>query len=99
MDNEPTLPTKFLLSQNFPNPFNPNTTIRYQIPVRSIVTLKLYDILGREIITLVNEGEAAGNYNIDFNASSAAGGLASGVYFYQLKAGDYTSVKKMILLK
>ena len=95
VENEFEIPKSYSLNQNFPNPFNPNTTIRYQIPVRSLVTLKLYDILGREIITLVNEEEAAGNYDIDFNAST----LASGVYFYKLQAGDYTSVKKMILLK
>jgi hypothetical protein len=89
------VPGIYTLSQNYPNPFNPNTTIRYQIPVRNLVTLKLYDILGREIITLVNEEKAAGSYEINWNAST----LSSGVYFYQLKAGEFVSTKKMILIK
>lgn len=89
------LPSHFLLSQNYPNPFNPTTTIIYSIPKQSLVTLKIYDILGREITTLVNEEKIAGTYKIDFNALS----LASGVYFYRLEAGIYISTKKLILLK
>ena len=88
-------PTKFALQQNYPNPFNPSTKISWQSPVGSWQTLKIYDILGKEIATLVNEEKPAGNYEVDFNASQ----LASGIYYYQLRAGDYVETKKMILLK
>jgi ligand-binding sensor domain-containing protein len=88
-------PDKFILSQNYPNPFNPSTTIKYSLPKQSYVTLKVYDILGREIEILVTEEKPAGVYEINWNASK----LSSGVYFYQLKAGDYVSTKKMILLR
>jgi 5-hydroxyisourate hydrolase-like protein (transthyretin family) len=80
---------------NFPNPFNPSTTIRYQIPQDGIVTLKIYDILGNEVTTLLNEEKAKGRYEVNFNASQ----LASGVYIYKIQAGDFVSSKKMILLK
>ena len=83
------------LSQNYPNPFNPSTTIKYSIPKNSLVTLKVYDVLGREVKTLVNEYKTAGDYNADFNASH----LASGIYFYRITAGKYTAVRKMQLLK
>ncbi|MDP2365212.1 MAG: T9SS type A sorting domain-containing protein, partial [Ignavibacteria bacterium] len=83
------------LAQNFPNPFNPRTTIRYQIPKNGIVTLKLYDILGAEVATLVNEEKLAGMYEVNFSASS----LASGVYIYRIQSGDFMHSKKMILLK
>ena len=86
---------EYTLSQNYPNPFNPTTTITYQMPKTEFVTLKVYDILGREIATLVNEEKPAGNYEVNFIGS----GLTSGIYFYQLKAGDYSETKKMILLK
>jgi hypothetical protein len=95
IEDSEQLPSAFNLSQNYPNPFNPTTTINYSVPISSFVTIKVYDVLGREIETLVNEEKTAGNYSVLFNA----GKLSSGVYFYQLKAGDYTSVKKMILLK
>ena len=85
----------FFLSQNYPNPFNPVTTITYQIPQTGFVTLKVYDILGREVATLVNEEKPAGSYEVKFIGN----GLTSGIYFYQLKAGDYSETKKMILLK
>jgi hypothetical protein len=85
----------FNLMQNYPNPFNPSTVISYQLPVSSDVTLKVYDIIGKKIATLVNEYTLAGKYEVEFNAST----LPSGVYFYQLKAGSYVSTKKMILLK
>jgi subtilisin family serine protease len=88
-------PVSYNLSQNYPNPFNPSTTVKYQIAKQSSVTLKIYDILGREIATLVNEEKPAGSYSVSFNASS----FSSGIYFYQIKAGGYTAVKKMILLK
>ena len=89
------LPTEYALEQNFPNPFNPSTTIKYQLPKDGLVTLKIYDILGREVATLVNEEKIAGKYQVNFNASS----LASGVYIYKLQAGDFVSSKKMLLLK
>jgi len=89
------IPITYELSNNFPNPFNPSTTIRYQIPQDGIVTLKIYDILGSEVATLVNEEKVAGKYEVNFNASS----LASGVYIYKIQAGSFINSKKMILLK
>ncbi len=89
------IPTAYDLAQNFPNPFNPSTTIRYQLPQDGIVTLKIYDILGSEVATLVNEEKAAGKYEVNFNASS----LASGVYIYKIQAGSFTASKKILLLK
>ncbi|AFH48173.1 Subtilisin-like serine protease [Ignavibacterium album JCM 16511] len=88
-------PENFILYQNFPNPFNPTTSLRYAIGSRQFVTLKVYDLLGREITTLVNEEKLPGVYDIEFNASK----LSSGTYFYKLQAGDYSEIKKMILLK
>jgi hypothetical protein len=105
-------PTHFSLEQNYPNPFNPSTKIRYTIPTPpssspltkgrnevGFVTLKVFDVLGKEIATLVNEEKPAGNYEIDFNPESSIKNPASGVYFYQLRAGDYVETRKMILLK
>ena len=89
------LPYNFELEQNYPNPFNPTTTIEFAIPKNSKVKLVVYDVLGREVAELINEELNAGYHKINFNASN----LASGVYFYALKAGDYTSVKKLVLLK
>jgi hypothetical protein len=89
------IPREFLLSQNYPNPFNPSTKIKYSIPQTSNVVIKVYDILGNEIETLVNEEKLAGNYSVEFNAAN----LPSGVYFYRLIAGNFTSTKKMLLLK
>ncbi len=88
-------PTKFSLQQNYPNPFNPSTSIQYAISSRQFVSLKVYDVLGKEIATLVNEEKSAGSYEIGFNASH----LASGIYYYQLRAGDYVETKKMVLMK
>jgi serine/threonine protein kinase len=85
----------FLLYQNYPNPFNPSTTIKYSIPTTSYVTLKVYDILGREVTTLINEAKPTGTYEVKWNAVN----LPSGVYFYQLTAGNYTATKKLLLLK
>jgi len=90
-----TLPKNFELYQNYPNPFNPSTVISYQMPTAGHVVLKIYDILGRDVATLVNEEKSAGNYKVTFNGSR----LASGMYFYQLKAGDYLQTKKLMLLK
>ena len=85
----------FNLSQNYPNPFNPSTKISWQSPVSSLQTLKIYDVLGNEVATLVNEFRNAGSYEVDFDASK----LSSGVYFYKLQAGDFVQTKKMILMK
>ncbi len=92
--NEVT-PSAYSLNQNFPNPFNPSTTISFSIPNTEMVTLKIYDSVGKEIATLVNENLPAGNYNKQFNATN----LASGVYFYRLQAGSYNQTNKMILIK
>jgi ligand-binding sensor domain-containing protein len=92
-------PTKFSLEQNYPNPFNPNTNIQYAISSRQLVTLKVYDVLGKEIATLVNEEKPAGIYEVEFNPESNIKNPASGIYFYRLKAGDFIQSKKMILLK
>lgn len=89
------IPEKFYLEQNYPNPFNPVTTIQYSLPQRSNVTLKIYDVLGKEIAVLVNEEKDRGVYNVSFDASH----LSSGVYFYRLQAGSFGSTKKMILLR
>ena len=89
-------PSEFSLEQNYPNPFNPSTTISYQLPVNSFVSLKVYDIIGNEIATLVNEEKLAGKYEVEF---STVVGYASGVYYYTLKAGKFIQSKKMILLK
>ncbi|MDW8018912.1 MAG: S8 family serine peptidase [Chloroherpetonaceae bacterium] len=88
-------PETFALEQNYPNPFNPTTVISYQLPVASTVSLKVYDMLGREVATLFSGRQAAGRYQATFNAS----GLASGMYFYRLQAGSYVETKKMMLLK
>lgn len=89
------LPLEFKLDQNYPNPFNPSTFIRFTIPERANVQLKVYDLLGGEITTLVNEDKEAGWYNINFNAAE----LASGFYIYRIKAGNYSSTKKMLIIK
>ncbi len=95
IEGENDIVNKFILKQNYPNPFNPTTTIKYSIPTSDFVTLKVYNILGKEITTLVNRKQAAGNYEINFDASN----LTSGVYIYQLNSGKKVQVKKMILLK
>jgi hypothetical protein len=89
------LPTEFTLEQNYPNPFNPSTTFRYSIPTQSKVVIKVYDILGNEIATLMDEEKSVGTYELKWNAAN----LSSGIYFYQLQAGDFINTKKMILLK
>jgi hypothetical protein len=83
------------LSQNYPNPFNPSTIINYQIPQDGFVTLKIYDILGKEVKTLVNEQKTIGRYKVKFDASD----LASGIYIYQLKVNEFVLSKKMLLVK
>ena len=88
-------PTEFSLEQNYPNPFNPSTTIKYSIAKAGKVSLQVFNILGEEIVDLVNDYKEAGNYEVNFNAEK----LSSGIYYYRLRSGRYTSVKKMILLK
>jgi len=90
-----TTPNEFSLSQNYPNPFNPSTSIRYRVSSISNVSLKVYDVLGKEVATLVYEEKPAGNYEVQFDGSN----LSSGVYFYQLKSGEYIDTKKFVLLK
>jgi len=94
-ENPGNLPNDFVLYQNYPNPFNPTTTISFSIPSQSFVSLKVYDVLGNEVATLVNEEKPAGQYEVEFNSSH----LASGVYFYRIQAGTFSQVKKMILSK
>ncbi|GEM_PF-1274930 len=91
----PGVPLVYKLEQNYPNPFNPSTKISYSIPERSNVTLKVFNLIGQEVATLVNEQKDPGNYFAHFDASK----MASGVYFYQIEAGKFTSVKKMLLMK
>ena len=93
--NDQNLPKEYALFQNYPNPFNPTTNIKYSVPSNAYVSLKVYDILGREVATLVNEQKPAGNYEVNFNASS----LSSGVYFYKIQSGSFAQVRKMLLLK
>ncbi len=90
-----TIPTEFRLDQNFPNPFNPTTTIRFALPKRSSVTLKLYDIRGREVATLVDDDLPPGEHKVDFNAK----GIASGMYLYRLETEGFVQSKKLTLLK
>ena len=85
----------FKLDQNYPNPFNPSTMINYSIPQSSFLTLKVYDIIGNEVVTLVNETKSAGKYDVSFEASN----LSNGVYLYSIKTNNFTSTKKMILMK
>lgn len=94
-DVEPDIPNEYSLSQSFPNPFNPITTMKYQLPIKGKVTLKIFDCLGNEIETLVDELQEKGSYTVNFDASK----LASGIYFYQLRTNRFISTKKMILLR
>ena len=92
---ENILPIKFGLLQNYPNPFNPTTTIRYQIPKQSQVTIKIFDVLGKEVAALLNAVQKAGAHEVEWNAKD----FASGVYFYQIRAGEFIAIKKMLLIK
>ncbi|MFA6978538.1 MAG: T9SS type A sorting domain-containing protein [Ignavibacteriaceae bacterium] len=98
---ENTIPSSFKLEQNYPNPFNPETKISWQLAVGSFVTLKVYDMLGNEVAVLVNEEQPAGTYQVSFNTQQTTNNkqLSSGIYFYQLRAGDFVQTKKMILLR
>jgi len=95
---------EFELDQNYPNPFNPSTKIRFIIPSNvkretSNIALKIYDVLGNEVTTLINKEMQPGNYEVEFSATGIATELPSGIYFYQLRAGNFVDTKKMILLK
>ena len=94
-DENNIIPEEYILYQSYPNPFNPSTTIKYSIPKGDIVSIRIYDILGSELAVLTNEFKTAGTYSVDFNASR----FASGVYFYQIRAGNFVETKKMVLLK
>jgi hypothetical protein len=89
------LPLNYRLEQNFPNPFNPTTTINYSIPKTSFVTLKVYNVLGNEVMSVVNEQQTANNYTYTLDFSK----LSSGAYYYTLRAGDYSATKKLMLVK
>jgi hypothetical protein len=95
VEDESIAPLIFSLAQNYPNPFNPSTIISYQLPFNNNVSLIVYDVLGNEVATLVNEFRTAGNHEVNFNASS----ISSGIYFYQLRSGNYLETKKMTFLK
>jgi hypothetical protein len=94
-NNLSEVPKVYSLAQNYPNPFNPVTKINFAIPKQGFVTLKVYDVLGREVSTLVNEVKQTGNYSVDFDASY----LSSGVYFYRIESGGFSDIKRMILIK
>jgi hypothetical protein len=95
VNNPGTLPVEFTLNQNYPNPFNPSTTISFSLPHSANASLKVFDMLGREVATLVNGYTTAGSHEVQFNATN----LASGVYFYKLTSGDFTQMMKMMLVK
>jgi hypothetical protein len=92
-------PDGFNLSQNYPNPFNPSTVITYKLPEKSFVSLKIYNVLGNEITTLVNGEKAAGIHNVTFDVSELPSELSNGTYFYMLKTERFTETKKMIYIK
>ncbi|HTX17100.1 MAG TPA: FlgD immunoglobulin-like domain containing protein [Bacteroidota bacterium] len=100
VSRQSNLPASFWLDQNYPNPFNPSTSIRYQLAATAHVSLKIYDVLGREVINLVGGPQTAGTHEVVWNGkNSRAAEVASGIYFYELRAGNYRSVKKMVLLR
>jgi hypothetical protein len=92
---EGLVPSEFALLQNYPNPFNPTTTINYNLPKQAMVEISIFNALGERVAMLVNEIKEAGRHTVEFNAT----GYSSGIYFYQIKANDFISVKKMILMK
>ena len=94
-ENGKEVPHQFSLYQSYPNPFNPTTQIRYDVPARSYVLIRIFDMLGRQVTTLVNEEKGAGQYTVTWNAKNAA----TGIYWYRMEAGAFSSVRKMLLLK
>ena len=95
VEDDGRVPQSFALYQNYPNPFNPTTTIRYTLPTPQLVTLRVYDVLGREVATLINERQKAGHYSLSLDASR----LSNGIYFYRLKAGKFFATKKLMVVK
>jgi hypothetical protein len=95
LERDEKLPVQVLLQQNYPNPFNPSTTIKYELPRASIVSLRVFDMLGREVSVLLNERKDAGVHEVKFDAV----GLASGVYFYRMQAGDFVQTSKLLLVR
>lgn len=93
--SKPNFPIDFILEQNYPNPFNPTTIISYRIPKTSYVKVNIFDVLGNDVATLVNEYQSPNNYRISFNAAN----LSNGVYYYKITANNFSAVRKMILLK
>ena len=93
--NSGQIPTEYDLLQNYPNPFNPTTQLKFDIPKHGFVSLKVYDVLGKEVANLVNEVKAAGSYTVEFNGAS----LSSGIYYYRIESGSFVNVKKMVLIK
>ena len=99
-ENDALLPEEFALHQNYPNPFNPVTTLRYDLPENSMVNIKVYDMLGREVRTLVNQVQDAGFKSIIWDATNDYGkSISAGIYLYQIQAGDFIQTEKMVLLK
>jgi hypothetical protein len=94
-NNQTTVPGNYSLSQNYPNPFNPVTKIDFSIPKNGTVTLKIYDLLGKEVVTLINKEMNSGSYTVNFDASK----LSSGTYFYKLTSGNFSETKKMLMIK
>ena len=95
MNEENDVPLTFRLEQNYPNPFNPATQITYFLPITSHISLKVFDLLGREVAMLVNEEKHAGSYSVEWNAAN----MPSGVYFYRLQTNDFVKTKKLVLIK
>jgi hypothetical protein len=95
VQKEDDVPVAYSLKQNYPNPFNPSTTIEYSLPDNELVKIKVYDVLGNEITTLVNDIQSAGTYKVSFDAKN----LSTGVYFYRISAGNFQEIRKMIFLK
>lgn len=94
-DKEPTVPRTYWLSQNYPNPFNPSTTIHYKIPSPGYVTIKVLNLAGQKVATLVSENKPAGDHKVQWNPDS----LPSGEYLYRLQAGDFVETRKMVLIR
>lgn len=95
VESKDNIPSDFVLGQNYPNPFNPTTTIKYQLREDGFVTIKVFNVLGKEIATLVNREQSAGNQEVKFDGSK----LASGIYFYRMQSGSFSQTKKLIMLK